>query len=93
MRLTEAQQRELLVAYEQSIYNGLREVSDALIGYARTREQRAEQEQLVQALEETVRLSNLRYKGGLDSYLQVLDAQRTFSRANWASRNCGWPSG
>jgi multidrug efflux system outer membrane protein len=76
IRLTEAQQRELLAAYEQSISNGLREVSDSLIGYERTRAQRAEQEQLVQALEETVRLSNLRYKGGLDSYLQVLDAQR-----------------
>lgn len=76
VRLTEAQQRELLVAYEQSIYNGLREVSDALIGYSRTRAQRAEQEELVRALEDTVRLSNLRYKGGLDSYLQVLDAQR-----------------
>ncbi len=76
VRLTEAQQRELLVTYEQSIYNALREVSDALIGYARTRSQRAEQEQLVTALEDTVRLSTLRYKGGLDSYLQVLDAQR-----------------
>ncbi|HYP07886.1 MAG TPA: efflux transporter outer membrane subunit [Bryobacteraceae bacterium] len=76
VRLTEAQQRELLVTYEQSIYNGLREVSDALVGYSRTRSQRAEQEQLVRALEETVRLSTLRYRGGLDSYLQVLDAQR-----------------
>ena len=38
--------------------------------------QRAEQEQLVQALEGTLRLSTLRYEGGLDSYLQVLDAQR-----------------
>ena len=76
VRLTEAQQRELLVTYEQSIYNGLREVSDALIGYSRTRAQRAEQEGLVRALEDTVRLSTLRYKGGLDSYLQVLDAQR-----------------
>ena len=76
VRLTEAQQRELLVSYQQSIYNGLREVSDALIGYSRTRSQRAQQEQLVAALEDTVRLSNLRYKGGLDSYLQVLDAQR-----------------
>ena len=76
VRLTEAQQRELLVTYEQSIYNALREVSDALIGYSRTRGQRAEQEQLVTALEDTVRLSTLRYKGGLDSYLQVLDAQR-----------------
>ncbi len=77
VRLTEAQQRELLVAYEKSIYNGLREVSDSLIGYARIREQRNQQEQLVKSLEDAVRLSNLRYKGGLDSYLQVLDAQRT----------------
>ena len=76
VRLSESQQRELLAAYEQSIYNGLREVSDALIGYSRTGAQRAEQERLVRALEDTVRLSNLRYKGGLDSYLQVLDAQR-----------------
>jgi NodT family efflux transporter outer membrane factor (OMF) lipoprotein len=76
VRLTEAQQRELLVAYEQSIYNGLREVSDALIGYSRTRSQRAEQEKLVGSLADAVQLSNLRYKGGLDSYLQVLDAQR-----------------
>ncbi|HYI93943.1 MAG TPA: efflux transporter outer membrane subunit [Bryobacteraceae bacterium] len=76
VRLTEAQQRELLVAYEKSIYNGLREVSDSLIGYARIRAQRLQQEQLVKSLDDAVRLSNLRYKGGLDSYLQVLDAQR-----------------
>ena len=76
VRLTEARQRELLAAYEQAIYNALREVSDGLIGFTRTRAQRAEQEQLVEALNETVRLSNLRYRGGLDSYLQVLDAQR-----------------
>ena len=76
VRLTEARERELLVAYEQAIYNGLREVSDAIIGHNRTRAERAEQEHLVRALEETVRLSNLRYRGGLDSYLQVLDAQR-----------------
>ena len=76
VRLTEAQQRELLVRYQQSIYNGLREVSDALAGYSRTKSQRAEQELLVKALDESVRLSTLRYKGGLDTYLQVLDAQR-----------------
>jgi multidrug efflux system outer membrane protein len=42
----------------------------------RTREQRIEQEKLVGALTESVRLSTLRYQGGLDSYLQVLDAER-----------------
>jgi multidrug efflux system outer membrane protein len=76
VRLTEAQQRELLVTYQRTIYTALREVSDALIGHDRTRQQRAEEESLVHALEDSVRLSNLRYQGGLDSYLQVLDSER-----------------
>ncbi|HEY1207112.1 MAG TPA: efflux transporter outer membrane subunit [Bryobacteraceae bacterium] len=76
VRLTEAQKREMVLQYQKSIYSGFREVSDALVGYRRTREQRAEQERLVTALSETTRLSQMRYKGGLDSYLQVLDAER-----------------
>ena len=44
MRLSEAQQREMLAAYEKAIYGALREVSDALIGYDRTRDQRVQQE-------------------------------------------------
>jgi outer membrane protein, multidrug efflux system len=76
VRLTEAQQREALLSYQKTIYEALREVADALIAHDRTREQRLEQEKLVQALSESVRLSTLRYQGGLDSYLQVLDAQR-----------------
>ncbi|HUK17027.1 MAG TPA: efflux transporter outer membrane subunit [Bryobacteraceae bacterium] len=77
VRLSEAQKREMLVAYQRAIYTAFREVSDALIGYHDTREQRRQQDQLVHALEETTRLSNLRYQGGMDSYLQVLDAERT----------------
>jgi NodT family efflux transporter outer membrane factor (OMF) lipoprotein len=76
VRLTEAQQREMLIAYQRSIYTALRETADALVGYDRLREQRAQEEQLVATLADTVRLSDLRYRGGLDSYLQVLDAQR-----------------
>jgi NodT family efflux transporter outer membrane factor (OMF) lipoprotein len=76
VRLTEAQQREALVTYQKTIYGALRDVADALIAHDRTREQTAEQEKLVAALSESVRLSNLRYRGGLDSYLQVLDAER-----------------
>ena len=76
VRFSEAQQRELLIAYQRSIYTALREVSDALVSFDRLREQRSQEEQLVRTLEETVRLSDLRYRGGLDSYLQVLDAQR-----------------
>jgi multidrug efflux system outer membrane protein len=76
VHFTEAQQRELLVTYQRSIYGALREVADALVSFDRLREQRHQQELLVTTLEDTVRLSELRYRGGLDSYLQVLDAQR-----------------
>jgi NodT family efflux transporter outer membrane factor (OMF) lipoprotein len=76
VRLTEAQQREVLINYQKTIQTAFREVSDALIGYHKTAEQRSQQELLVQALQETERLSTLRYRGGLESYLQVLDAQR-----------------
>jgi multidrug efflux system outer membrane protein len=77
VRLSEAQQREMLITYQRTIYTALREVSDALVGFDRLREQRTQQEHLVETLEDTVRLSELRYRGGLDSYLQVLDAQRS----------------
>jgi len=76
LQLTEAQKREMLLAYQKTIYGALREVSDALVARADTRNQRQEEEKLVTALSESVRLSELRYRGGLDSYLQVLDAER-----------------
>jgi NodT family efflux transporter outer membrane factor (OMF) lipoprotein len=76
VRLTEAQQREMLLTYQKTIYSALREVADALAVHTRSRQQRAEEEKLVHALSESVRLSNLRYRGGLDSYLQVLDSER-----------------
>jgi NodT family efflux transporter outer membrane factor (OMF) lipoprotein len=76
VRFSEAQQREMLITYQKTIYTSLQEVSDALVGFDKFREERKQQEELVKTLEDTVRLSELRYRGGLDSYLQVLDAQR-----------------
>ncbi len=76
VQLTEAQEQEMLLSYQKTIYGALREVADALAVHTQSREQRAEEEKLVHALSESVRLSNLRYRGGLDSYLQVLDSER-----------------
>ena len=76
VRLAQAQQHEALVNYVKTIETSFREVSDSLIGYSKVREQRTQEELLVKALQETDRLSRLRYQGGLDSYLQVLDAER-----------------
>lgn len=84
VRLSEAQQREMVLQYRRTIYNAFREVSDALIRYDRTREQRTQQDLLVRALRDTSRLSKLRYEGGLDSYLQVLDAERNLFRGQLA---------
>jgi multidrug efflux system outer membrane protein len=81
VRLSEARQREMLIAYQRTIYNALREVADALTRYDRTREQRSQQDRLVTALTETARLADVRYRGGLDSYLQVLDAERNLFQA------------
>ena len=84
VRLTEAQEREMLTSYQKTIYTAFREVSDALIRYDRTREQRGQQDRLVEALTETTRLATLRYQGGADSYLQVLNAESDLFQAQLA---------
>jgi multidrug efflux system outer membrane protein len=73
---TQASYVRLLAQYEQTIQTAFREVSDALIGYRKSREQRLQQERLVESLQDRVGLANQRFFGGLDTYLQVLDAER-----------------
>lgn len=77
VKLSEAQKQEMVITYQKTIYNAFREVSDSLIAYDRTREQLKQEDLLVNALSESVRLSTLRYQGGLDSYLQVIIAERS----------------
>lgn len=84
VKFSKAQQREAELNYQKTIKNAFREVSDALIGYRRTVEERERQELLVAALRESQRLSTLRYRGGLDSYLQVLDADRNLFQGDVA---------
>jgi multidrug efflux system outer membrane protein len=66
----------MLITYQKTIYSALREVADALAVHTRTREQRGKEEKLATALSESVQLPNMRYRGGLDRYLQILDAER-----------------
>jgi outer membrane protein TolC len=81
------------LGYEKTIRTAFGGVSDALIGYRKAVEQRQQQELLVNALREAQRLSTLRYRGGLESYLQVLDAERNLLQATsrWrAFANASW---
>ena len=54
----------------------LREASDALVGVRTARDQRAAQQTQALALRKASELADLRYRTGVASYLEVLDAQR-----------------
>jgi len=74
--------REITVAqYEKAIQTAFREVADALAVQGTVNRQIAAQQSLVDAVAETYRLSHARYTKGIDSYLGVLDAQRSLNAA------------
>lgn len=70
-----------LAEYEKAIQSGFREVSDALALSRTLAEQRAAQEALVAAATRAHELSQARHDAGQDSYLVLLDAQRTLYAA------------
>jgi multidrug efflux system outer membrane protein len=70
--------RDIAVAqYEKAIQVAFREVSDAVILRSTLEDQLSAQESLVNALDESYRLSEARFKEGIDSYLGVLVTQRS----------------
>jgi multidrug efflux system outer membrane protein len=74
--------RDVAIAeYDKTIQSAFREVSDSLALRTTLTEQQDAQQALVNALDETYRLSEARYKAGIDSYLSVLVAQRSLYRA------------
>lgn len=77
LRLARSENQQALIVYRQAIQRAFGEVSDALIGYEKLHEVRVRQQETVSDLEETVRISTLRYTGGTAAYLEVLDGQRS----------------
>ena len=76
VRAAEARTEQALVQYQQAVQQAFREVEDALVGHRKVREIRPELEALVEANRRSLRIADLRYRDGLSSYLDVLDAQR-----------------
>jgi multidrug efflux system outer membrane protein len=72
LHLAKAKHQELLDTYQQTIAGALRDVSNALVAYNRTREDREQQEKLVVSATDAVRLARMRYQAGSTSYLEVL---------------------
>lgn len=76
LRVSESDRQIILTQYENVIQNAFREVADALALQGTIDQQIAAQLSLVEATAETYRLAEKRFKEGIDSYFNVLDAQR-----------------
>jgi multidrug efflux system outer membrane protein len=81
LHLAESEHSQALFAYQQAIQRAFGDVSDALIGYDKFHQVRLRQHDTVADLQETVRISTLRYQGGTTTYLEVLDSQRSLYSA------------
>ena len=74
--LADARTREAVARYQQTIVNAVREVADGLVEQRKRRESRIQQEALAQAAIAQRALAQIRYEGGVSSYLEVQDAER-----------------
>ncbi len=72
----EAAAQEAALRYQQTLQQALREVSDSLVDVRKRQEFREQQELLVNALADASQVANMRYEGGVSSYLEVLDTER-----------------
>jgi multidrug efflux system outer membrane protein len=77
VKVAESDQRQALLSYSQTIQKAFGEVADTLIDYRQYHELRLREERSVATLKESVRLANMRYRGGITTYLEVLDSQRS----------------
>ncbi|WP_035277181.1 AdeC/AdeK/OprM family multidrug efflux complex outer membrane factor [Desulforegula conservatrix] len=81
LEAAEADQKIAVAKYEKTIQTAFREVADALAQRGTVDDQMKAQKSFLEATSESYRLSDARYKSGIDSYLNVLDAQRSLYSA------------
>lgn len=81
LNYTKAQKEYYVAAYEKSVQTAFQEVADALARRGTINDQLTAQKNNTKASEEYYRLADLRYRNGVDTWLNVLDAQRTLYTA------------
>jgi multidrug efflux system outer membrane protein len=79
-----ARQEQLLLGYEQAVRQAFREVLDALVAQRQAAEIDAAETRRAEALARAAELADLRYRNGVASYLEVLDARRNQYQARQA---------
>jgi multidrug efflux system outer membrane protein len=80
----EARTWQLLARYEQTILNAWREVEDALIATSTYEAELAARMRQVEAATDAAHLAWVRYEGGMTSYLEILETQRSLFGAQLA---------
>jgi multidrug efflux system outer membrane protein len=83
-RAAEAQARQVLAQYEQTILVAFKEVEDSLVAIRTVSDQRKSQEDRVNALRSALNVATLRYRGGITSYVDVLLAKRNLFEAEYS---------
>ena len=83
-RAAEAQARQVLAQYEQTILVAFKEVEDSLVAIRTVGDQRKTQEDRVNALRSALNVATLRYRGGITSYVDVLLAKRNLFEAEYS---------
>jgi multidrug efflux system outer membrane protein len=81
VKLAEAQKEEAVLTYKKTIQLAFQDVADSLIAYEKDQEFRQQQQLLTNAAEDAAHLSDVRYKGGATSYLEVLTNQTNYFSA------------
>jgi multidrug efflux system outer membrane protein len=81
VRVSESEQRQAVLTYQQTIANAFRDISKALIAYRKYREYREHEEEIVTSAADALHLSKIRYEQGQSSYLDVLTNDRTYLSA------------
>ncbi|SET63380.1 efflux transporter outer membrane subunit [Kosakonia radicincitans] len=81
LNYTKAQKEYYVAAYEKSVQTAFQEVADALARRGTINDQLTAQKNYTKAAEEYYRLAYLRYRNGVDTWLNALDAQRTLYTA------------
>jgi multidrug efflux system outer membrane protein len=81
VKFSKARRQEALLTYRQTIQQAFRGVSDALVEYRKDREFRQQQQQLVFSAQDAAQLSEVRYRGGAASYLEVLTNETNYFAA------------
>jgi multidrug efflux system outer membrane protein len=81
LRVSKLTRDTAIAQYEKAIQSAFRDVADALVARGTLDDQLVAQQKLQTASEKAYRLADMRYRGGVDSYLSALVAQQSLYSA------------